>query len=912
MSLFTQNRQPYVGRKWGTLTDLWGDPVHRISQLWYPKYGFNPCAKHFKTTISIINKDIECLFIEIELNGDKIHVGIIYRTPDADVRNFCDYLVNILESLKPHNQSCYLIGDYNIDLLKHSTHNPTSEFLDLMFSNSFIPPINKPTRVTHKTATLIDNIFTNIYKHENKYLTGILTTDISDHYIIFHIAPSQFSQQKDHHQLIRLINSSNLEKYTTAIQNHDWSLVNHHNLCQTAFSYFSETHKGIFHDAFPVIKVKQRYRNRLPWLTQGLKNAIKHKNKLYRISMKYDTSFNKITYTQYKNKLTTILRKTEKDYYKCLLETNKNNLKKTWSIIRSVINNCKPSKLNESFLYNNSIITDKNEVSNKFNDYFVNVGKTLAAQIPKSGPSFHKYLPEANKECIFLIPTDEREIRNIILNVRNSAPGYDGISLKCIYSVIDTLVTPLTYITNLSLIEGIFPSELKIAQVLPLYKNNDPMIFNNYRPISLLPFFSKLFERLMYNRLIDFIEKHHLLYQFQFGFRKNHSTFMALVILLEKITEALDNLEFAICILIDFRKAFDTVEHNILLQKLYHYGIRGNALQWFNSYLSNRYQYVNYNNTSSDMKLITCGVLQGSILGPLLFLLYINDISSVSGILFSILFADDTTLFYSSKNLQELSDVINNELSKMMEWLNANRLSLNIDKTNFMIFRPKGKKEICPTIHINGSSIQEVDDAKFLGIIIDNKLNWIEHIRCISRKIAKGTGIIIKARKSFESETLLNLYNALIFPHITYSIHVWGTAAAVHLHRLHLFQKKIVRIICGVPPRTHTDPLYKDLKILNIDQIRDYSIALFIYKLSHHMLPSMFENMFIYTSDVHDYYTRQADLLYIQYAPTKRSQRTIKYYGTKLWNIISGVVQPDCAISTFKQKLKIFLLSWLG
>ena len=574
--------------------------------------------------ISIINKDIECFFIEIELNGVRIHIGIIYRTPDADVKNFYDYLVNILESLKPHNQSCYLMGDYNIDLLKHFSHNPTSGFLDLMFSNSFIPLINKPTRVTHTTATLLDNIYTNIYI--NIYLTGILTTDISDHYIIFHIAPSQFSQQKDHHQLIRLINSSNLEKYTTAIQNHDWSLVNHHNLCQTAFSYFSETLKGIFHDAFPVIKVKQRYRNILPWLTQGLKNAIKHKNKLYKIFMKYDTSFNKITCTQYKNKLTTILRKTEKEYYKCLLEINKNNFKKTCSIIRSVINDCKPSKLNESFLYNNSIITDKNEVSNKFNDYFVNVGKTLAAQIPKSGPSFHKYLPEANKECIILIPTDEREIRNIFLNIRNSAPGYDGISLKFIYPVIDILVTPLTYITNLSLIEGIFPPELKITQVLPLYKNDDPMLFNNYRPISLLPFFSKFFERLMYNRLIDFIEKQHLLYQFQFDFRKNHSTFMTLVILLEKITEALGSSEFAICILIDFRKAFDTVEHNILLQKLYHYGIRGNAPQWFNSYLSNIYQYVNYNNTSSDMKLITCGVPQGSILGPLLFLLYINDI----------------------------------------------------------------------------------------------------------------------------------------------------------------------------------------------------------------------------------------------------------------------------------------------
>ena len=222
------------------------------------------------------------------------------------------------------------------------------------------------------------------------------------------------------------------------------------------------------------------------------------------------------------------------------------------------------------------------------------------------------------------------------------------MSAKLIKPIIDILTPPFTYITNVSFTEGVFPSELKIAQVLPLYKSNDPMLFNNYRPNSLLPFFSKLFERLMYDRLIDFIEKHRLLYQYQFGFRKNHSTFMALVTLLESITSALDNLEFSICILIDFRKAFDTVEHSILLNKLHHYGIRGTALQWLNSYLTNKYQYVNYNNTTSNMKQIVCSVPQGSILGPLLFLLYINDISSVSNVFSSVLFADDTTLFYSS------------------------------------------------------------------------------------------------------------------------------------------------------------------------------------------------------------------------------------------------------------------------
>ena len=197
-----------------------------------------------------------------------------------------------------------------------------------------------------------------------------------------------------------------------------------------------------------------------------------------------------------------------------------------------------------------------------------------------------------------------------------------------------------------------------------------------------------------------------------------------------------------------------------------------------------------------------------------------------------------------------------------------------------------------------------------LGVIIDNKLNWLEHIKCISRKIAKGTGIIIKARKSFESETLLNLYNALILPHISYWVHIWGTTASIHLQRLYVLQKKIVRIICGVHTRTHTEPSYKALHVLDVEQIRDYSIALFMYKLTNCMLSSMFKNMFISTSNVHDYSTSQANLLYVQYASTKRSQRTIKHFGTKLWDSLSNVIDIDCGISTYKQRLKDFLLSW--
>ena len=247
--------------------------------------------------ICIAVKDIECSFIEKELNGFKIYIGIIYHMPDSDVRIFSDLLMNILEELKLRNQPCYLMGDYDIDLLKHVTHNPTSEFLDLMFSNSFIPLVNKSTRFTSNSATLIDNIFTNEYKNENKYMTGILITDISDHYRIFHIVQCQKKTQAETYQLIRLLNESNLQKYINDIQNHDWTIVNQYRLCQTAFSCFLETLRRIFCDVFPIMRVKQHYRNRLPWLTDGLKKAIKTKNNLYKIYMKYDTGFNKITYT---------------------------------------------------------------------------------------------------------------------------------------------------------------------------------------------------------------------------------------------------------------------------------------------------------------------------------------------------------------------------------------------------------------------------------------------------------------------------------------------------------------------------------------------------------------------------------------------------------------------------------------
>ena len=287
-------------------------------------------------------------------------------------------------------------------------------------------------------------------------------------------------------------------------------------------------------------------------------------------------------------------------------------------------------------------------------------------------------------ESLNLDPVTVGEINKLIAGMKNTATGYDDISAALLKLSFEYIADPLVHTCNSSMIEGVFLEQLEIACVLSLYMAEDPMYFKHYRPVSLLTILPKVFERLMYDRLFKFLDSLSIPYKHQFGFRKNHSTHMAFLSLIDKLTNAVEDGEDVIDIFLHFSKACDTVGHRILLEALYHYEIRGCAHNWLTSYLSNRKQFVSYNGTQSEKQTIKCGVPQGSILGPLLFLVYINDLPHICHNTFPVLFADNTNLFISGKNINHLEQTTNTELDNMILWLRANKLSLNIKKTHFM------------------------------------------------------------------------------------------------------------------------------------------------------------------------------------------------------------------------------------
>ncbi len=448
-----------------------------------------------------------------------------------------------------------------------------------------------------------------------------------------------------------------------------------------------------YENCFPAIKTKNRSHHSKPRLTQGLINSIRKKNKLYKKYLRCKSATSNSTYKKYKNKLSKILIKAERAYYANKFNSCRGNCKETWKALNQILNKSKTQTFPDSIQIGDSTVTDNNKIAEEFNTYFTNIGSQLAGKIPASIKHYTEYLPPMTEESFFIYPSTKEEIELIVKNFDgHKSCGFDNISPKVIKAIVCDISEILCHIFNLSFRTGIVPVGLKTARVFPIYKGGAIESLANYRPISVLPCLSKILERLMHKRLSNFLTKHNIINKRQFGFREKHSTAMALNIIVDEIAKSLDSNDVTYGIFLDLAKAFDTVNHKILTGKLQHYGVRGVPSDWFNSYLSERKQTVMFKNSASSYMDVNCGVPQGSVLGRLLFIIYINDCSNISDVIDFVQFADDTNVFTSGKDPQALSNTVNSELVKLSNWFRDNKLSLNIEKTKFIYFSKRKKK----------------------------------------------------------------------------------------------------------------------------------------------------------------------------------------------------------------------------
>lgn len=798
----------------------------------------------------------ECCAIEIPNNN--ITIICLYRTPTSDVKDFLHKLDVLLHELtKNTKKRTVILGDININTLKKESKT-SNHLQDICKRYNMTIHINEPTR----GSSCLDHILSNI----DNASALVLQLGLSDHetaQIITFPIDNKKEIPKVTYRYKRDYSMENIIKFKSCLNKLSFNEVFMESRLNEAFDIFHSTLLLFYNLCFPKIKVKTlNNQNKKKWVTTGLKNSCKTKRKLRIGYYKTKSSKHKYNYLQYSKILKKCISQSQKNTNNKFINNSKNKSKAAWQIIKNIDNSYVDDI--DHIIYNNEKIYDPVRIAEIFNNYFTDLSQKSTQNIDANNRPNISTLGHS----MFLLPMTENEVRTQVISLNNTnSAGNDEICTNILKQCIDELTSVLTYLINLSFEKGTFPQRLKLSIVRPILKKGCKYDIGNYRPITLIPIISKIFEKCMLTRLIQYCTKYHIINPDQYGFQKKKSTTLAMFAMIREVLTNVDMKKLTTVLFLDMSKAFDMVDHDTLLRKLEGIGVRGNPLQWIESYIRDRHQAVvisktmkenHYTRQEYQSRYIhnSFGVPQGSVLGPFLFIIYINDIIKLTRHK-TILFADDISIVVTStlkEGLTQHETEINNTLFDIIKWLEINNLKINLSKTCFVQFNKLIKYNF--NISYDGVDIEQTDIVKFLGIYIDEGISWKSQIEKVCDRINRFAYVLKRLRNATDRKTILTAYHAYVASVLRYGLLLWGNG--VNINKVFVTQKKCIRAIYGVPPYQTCKPLFKELNILTVPNLYIFEVCKFV-----RYNPGLFHR----AVDIYCRNTRNPERLVLNFAP---------------------------------------------
>ena len=852
---------------------------------------------------------VEAIWIEIIFPKSKPYlIATVYRPPNSLIEWY-EHFETMTENAYNEGKEMIIMGDFNIDLLKpDSVPTRWSRLIDAYNTTQLI---QEPTRIQGDSETLIDHMY--VTNPEHVRTSKVPKIDISDHFPTCMIHLHNGALRKNHHTTIKYRSYKQFEdaSFLDDLKHAPWNIIETFDNPNDALDAWTYLFMDVVNQHAPIKQRRVKRATQPEWLDDETLAAMKLRDT-------YAARGDDLNRKIWRNKVTTLIRQAKTTYYRNTINSNLNDSKKLWGLLHEL----SPKPYNSPPVYINEDgkeITDPKDIADSFNTFFTDISKHYLANTRETSEVFHEQLhtyirekiPDTESYSIPEIPQSfvEKQLQSLD---SHKSMGLDGVPTRLLKMAAPIIAPSMTYIMNLSISTGIFPDIWKTAKVVPIHKSDSKQDRGNYRPISILAVLSKIIERHVHDSLYSFLTKFNLLHIAQSGFRKLFSCETALVYLTTKWAKAIDKNLMNGIVLLDLRKAFDLVNHRELIKKLELYQCTPSTMSWFKSYLTDRNQQTIFKGKLSNPLPVTCGVPQGSILGHLLFILFINDLplNIENGDID--MYADDSTLSVTAKTTSELNTKSNEDMSKITQWCKNNKMVPNVKKTKSMLITTRQKREHMHdndktlNVYLNGEKLECVEKDKLLGVTVSHDLSWNNHIYRVTKILNSKLALLRKIKQYLTLEARQLFYNAHVLPHLDYCSTVWGSCPQVS--ELLKVQKRAARLLLDIKEsearQNCSVNMFKTLNWQTIRERIEFRKVMMVYKSQNGLAPKYITELFgTKVADVHKQNTRSCSRGDLYLPGGKHKDILTKgsiWSSIKLWNMLPDTVRNAPTLQAFK------------